>query len=168
MYTQLIHPWEIEIFFQMIRLIPNYGDRHTLACTFTQGLTQLIYFGGFKPPYSEIVRSKSGQQLMEGTVSKCTRWTQAPGKGQCSAAICWISTSQHAPLALSHSGSESFVNLVSHHSAFNERPIWFSRKINRAVSFFFLLRFSPFLIICLSTIIEVFLCPVVVLHLLGN
>lgn len=64
MYTQLIHPWEIEIFSQMIRLIPNYGYRHT--CTLAQGLTPLIYFGGFKPPYTEIVKSRSGQRLMEG------------------------------------------------------------------------------------------------------
>lgn len=66
MYTQLIHPWEIEIFSQMIRLIPNYGYRHTRARTFARGLTQLIYFGGFKPPYTEIVKSRSGQRLMEG------------------------------------------------------------------------------------------------------
>lgn len=39
-------------------------DTHT--CTFTQGVTQLIYFSGFKPPYSEIVKSRSGQQVMEG------------------------------------------------------------------------------------------------------
>lgn len=25
MYTQLMRPWEIEIFLEMIRLIPNYG-----------------------------------------------------------------------------------------------------------------------------------------------
>lgn len=29
MYTQLIHPWEIAIFSQMIRVIPNYRYRHT-------------------------------------------------------------------------------------------------------------------------------------------
>lgn len=28
MYTQLIHPWEIEIFSQMIRVIPNCCHRH--------------------------------------------------------------------------------------------------------------------------------------------
>lgn len=53
MYTQLIHPWEIEIFFQMIRLIPNYGLTHTR--TLTQGLTQLIYFSN-KLVYTEIVK----------------------------------------------------------------------------------------------------------------
>lgn len=56
MYTQLIHPWEIEIFLQMIRLIPNYGNTHTH--------TQLIYFSN-KPPYSGIVR-KGGQPVMGG------------------------------------------------------------------------------------------------------
>lgn len=40
MYTQLIHPWEIEIFFQMIRLIPNYGYTQTRAQA-----SQLIYSG---------------------------------------------------------------------------------------------------------------------------
>lgn len=57
MYTQLIHPWEIEIFFQMIRLIPNYGltHMHTHTCTLTQGLTQLIYFSN-KLVYTEIVK----------------------------------------------------------------------------------------------------------------
>lgn len=33
-------------------------DTHTHARTFTQGLTHLIYFSGFKPPCTEIVRSK--------------------------------------------------------------------------------------------------------------
>lgn len=57
MYTQLIHPWEIEIFFQMIRLIPNYGltHTHTHTCTLTQGFTQLIYFSN-KLVYTEIVK----------------------------------------------------------------------------------------------------------------
>lgn len=33
-------------------------DAHTRTRTFTQGLTHLIYFSGFKPPCTEIVRSK--------------------------------------------------------------------------------------------------------------
>lgn len=33
-------------------------NTHTRARTFTQGLTHLIYFRGFKPPCTEIVRSK--------------------------------------------------------------------------------------------------------------
>lgn len=52
-------------------------DIHT--CTFTQGLTQLIYFSGFKPPYTEIVKRRSGQQLMEGIHVIMHPMNPAPG-----------------------------------------------------------------------------------------
>lgn len=51
-------------------------DTHTLTCTFTQGLTHLIYFSGFKPPCTKIVKSK--WTASDGG----NEWHNAPGEPQ--------------------------------------------------------------------------------------
>lgn len=83
MYTQLIHPWEIEIFFQMIRLIPNYGYTQTPARA-----SQLIYSGN-----KTATSCRDGVDTPRNKGNPCHRGPDEPGRRTgapwSSAATCW-------------------------------------------------------------------------------
>lgn len=68
---------------------------HARARTFTPGLTHLIYFSGFKPPWTEIVRSKWTASDGGNERHNAPGEPRAAGPRRCSAATCWSMEAQH-------------------------------------------------------------------------
>lgn len=64
-------------------------DTLTHARTFTQGLTHLIYFSGFKPPCTEIVRSKWTANDGGNERHNAPGEPRAAEPRRCSASTCW-------------------------------------------------------------------------------
>lgn len=70
-------------------------DTHTRARPFTQGLTHLIYFSGFKPPCTEIVRSKWTASDGGNERHNAPGEPRAAEPRRCSAPTCWSVEVQH-------------------------------------------------------------------------
>lgn len=87
----------------MIRLIPNYGNTRRERGGETgedkQGLTYLICLSN-KPQCTEIVKSRSGQQLMEGICVIVDPMNPGTAKEKkYSAAICWHGCAKYTSIA---------------------------------------------------------------------
>jgi len=97
--TQLIHPWEIEMLFQMIRLIPNYGYRRTLSRGSRAPAHSCFHKNSL--PTVERWRAAADSKWWRESVSRCTRWTRPAGPrggARPPPAGCWWNRTAPAPV----------------------------------------------------------------------